>query len=219
MQYEKRTENSPLSSTVTSRTVVIDDYKPNSEIRRKRIILLILLAVQLVFALFYFLESLIGSVIQKYGIKTYQAAAPVYYRSTTDPLNFLNNPTYFPTTTAETYYSSSSGLYSGSLIVALISLVYITIFIIVVAEYVHLGIRILAWLGLIQLICTAIIIIITIIAIVRSSAAVGAIAAGIGAGVIVIILSGISCILTILTVVYAFKLANEIKQHQHYQKF
>jgi len=47
-QYEKRIETVPSSSTVITRSITIDDYRQNSEIRRKRIILLILLAIQLV---------------------------------------------------------------------------------------------------------------------------------------------------------------------------
>jgi len=111
---------------------------------------------------------------------------------------------------------SSNNLDSGNLIAAILSLVYITVFIVVVAEYVHYGIRMLAYLGLIQLICTIIIIILTIIGLVHGTAATSGVAVGTGASVIVIIVTALTFLITILTIVYALKLAKDIEQLEHY---
>jgi len=110
-----------------------------------------------------------------------------------------------------------TGIYASSVVVAGLSLIYLIIFAAMVIKYIRIGILIFAWLGLIELILVILLVILLIVGAIIISAASHAVAVGIVASIIIIIIATISCLLTILIVIYAFKLARLIKAHDGYQ--
>ncbi|CAF1031086.1 unnamed protein product [Adineta steineri] len=179
-------EKVPVVPVTASQPIIVEDYKDYQDIRRTRGVLIVLIAIQLVFAIFYFIERTIVLV------------------------RYYNIP-------HEMRGDSLSGSYIVGVIVAAFSVVYYNIFIIVVAQYRQTAILIFSWLGLIQLIFIGIIIALSIIAIVAVSTIASHIGTGIVISIIIIIIAGLACILTILTVICGFRMVNLLKMHGSYQ--
>jgi len=111
----------------------------------------------------------------------------------------------------------ASGTNIAGFILAIASLCYLIVFIVVVVRYFRIPILVFAWLGAIHLMCVAAVAVLAIIGVIVISALISSAILAIVLIVVVIVIAGLYAIFTILTVIYSFKLARAIKQQQAYQ--
>ncbi|CAF1073281.1 unnamed protein product [Rotaria sp. Silwood1] len=107
--------------------------------------------------------------------------------------------------------------YISNVISGAVLILYLIIYIIVVVQYMRIGILIFAWLGILELLGLVLVIVFAIIAIVAFSTTSHYAAVGIVFSVILLIIAIFTFIFTMLTVIFSFKLAKLIKIQHTYQ--
>ncbi|CAF1221339.1 unnamed protein product [Rotaria sordida] len=107
--------------------------------------------------------------------------------------------------------------YVGTVVASGIVLIYEMLFLLLVIQYHRIGILIFAWIGILHLLCVFCLIILLMITIAAGAIVVNSVVGGLVASIIIIVLTTIASILSILTVVYAFKLARHLKEQSAYR--
>ncbi|CAF1596763.1 unnamed protein product [Rotaria sordida] len=112
------------------------------------------------------------------------------------------------------YNNTSMDTLIGTVVASFIALIYEIIFLCVVIKYIRTGILICACIGILQLVYLICLIVLLIIAIVITASAAHNVAGGIVLAIVIIVIIGIANILSVLRIIYAFKVARLIKEKQ-----
>jgi len=167
---------------------ISQDFKQNKEIKNARIIILVLVTLELVFALYYLIQQCIT----------------------------LGRYDKIP---SKARYGPVSDALIGDVVFPVFSVIYLIVFIVVVARYLRVGILVFAWLSIIQVVCTFAVFIISVIALADlENTNFGPVTnAGVAFSGVLVALSFLTFVFTIVVIIFAFKLAKLLKQQEAYQ--